>query len=41
MQSTYDFESPDTADEEPTARVQYLAVCPDGTSYSWGAIGAP
>ena len=35
VQTTRDFESPDTEDAEPTARVQYLAVCPDGTSYSW------
>lgn len=41
VQGTYDFESPDTEDEAPTVRVQYLAVCPDGTSYSWGRAGAP
>jgi hypothetical protein len=23
------------------SRVQYLAVCPDGTSFSWGAPSAP
>ncbi len=39
--STRDFESPDTEDPEPTARVQFLAVCPDGTSFSWGAPTAP
>ena len=38
VQSTRDFESPDTEDADPTARVQYLAVCDDGTSFSWGAI---
>jgi hypothetical protein len=38
VQSTRDFESPDTEDATPTARVQYLAVCPDGTSFSWGAV---
>ena len=38
VQSTRDFESPDTEDADPTARVQFLAVCPDGTSFSWGAI---
>lgn len=38
VQSTRDFESPDTEDPDPTARVQFLAVCPDGTSFSWGAI---
>ena len=35
VQTTRDFESPDTEDADPTARVQYLAVCPDGTSFSW------
>ena len=39
--STRDFEAPDTEDSEPTARVQFLAVCPDGTSFSWGAPTAP
>jgi hypothetical protein len=38
VQTTRDFESPDTEDADPTARVQYLAVCPDGTSFTWGAI---
>jgi hypothetical protein len=33
--STRDFSSPDVEDQDPTARVQYQAVCPDGTSYSW------
>ena len=41
VQSTRDFESPDREDAEPTARVQYLAVCPDGTSFSWIAFSAP
>ena len=41
VQSTRDFESPDTEDADPTARVQYLAVCPDGTSFSWGAPATP
>ena len=41
VQSTRDFESPDTEDADPTARVQFLAVCPDGTSFSWGAPTAP
>jgi hypothetical protein len=36
--TTRDFESPDTDDAEPTARVQFQAVCPDGTSFSWGGI---
>ena len=39
--STRDFEAPDTEDPDPTARVQFLAVCPDGTSFSWGAPTAP
>lgn len=36
--TTRDFESPDTEDVDPTARVQFQAVCPDGTSFSWGGI---
>jgi hypothetical protein len=39
--STRDFEAPDTDDPDPTARVQFLAVCPDGTSFSWAAPTAP
>ncbi len=39
--STRDFESPDKEDPDPTARVQFLAVCPDGTSFSWAAPTAP
>ena len=38
VRSTRDFESPDTDDPDPTARVQYQAVCPDGTSFSWAGI---
>ena len=41
VRSTRDFESPETEDTDPTARVQYLAVCPDGTSFSWAAPAAP
>jgi hypothetical protein len=41
VQSTRDFESPDREDPEPTARVQFLAVCPDGSSFSWAAPTAP
>ena len=41
VRSTRDFESPDTEDPDPTARVQYLAVCPDGISFSWGAPTVP
>ena len=39
--STRDFEAPDAEDPEPTARVQFLAVCPDGSSFSWAAPTAP
>ena len=35
VQSTRDYEAPDTEDADPTTRVQFLAVCPDGTSFSW------
>ena len=35
VRSTRDFEAPETEDADPTARVQFLAVCPDG-SFSWG-----
>ena len=38
VRSTRDFESPDTEDTDPTARVQYQAVCPDGSSYSWVGV---
>jgi hypothetical protein len=38
VRTTRDFESPDTEDADPTARVQFLAVCPDGSSFSWAAI---
>jgi hypothetical protein len=38
VSTTRDFESPEKEDADPTARVQYLAVCPDGTSFSWGGI---
>ena len=41
MLSTRDFEAPGTEDPDPTARVQFLAVCPDGTSFSWAAPTAP
>jgi hypothetical protein len=41
VRSTRDFESPETEDADPTARVQFLAVCPDGTSFSWAAPVAP
>ena len=41
VRSTRDFDAPDTGDSDPTARVQFLAVCPDGTSFSWAAPAAP
>jgi hypothetical protein len=41
VRSTRDFEAPDTEDPDPTARVQFLAVCPDGTSFGWAAPTAP
>jgi len=41
VRSTRDFNAPDTEDPDPTARVQFLAVCPDGTSFSWAAPIAP
>lgn len=41
VQTTRDFESPDTEDADPTTRLQFLAVCPDGTSFSWGAPVVP
>jgi hypothetical protein len=41
VRSTRDFNAPDTEDSDPTARVQFLAVCPDGSSFSWAAPTAP
>jgi len=41
VRSTRDFDAADTEDPEPTARVQFLAVCPDGTSFSWAVPTAP
>jgi hypothetical protein len=41
VRSTRDFNAPDADDPDPTTRVQYLAVCPDGTSFSWAAPTAP
>ncbi len=38
VSSTRDFEAPDTEDADPTARVQYQAVCPDGRSFSWVGV---
>ena len=41
VQTTRDFEAPETEDSDPTARLQFLAVCADGTSFSWGAPTVP
>jgi hypothetical protein len=41
VRSTRDFDAPDTEDSEPTVRVQFLAICPDGSSFSWAAPTAP
>src|SRR5262245_8428748 len=41
VQTTRDFEAPETEDADPTARVQFLAVCPDGCCVGWGAPTAP
>ena len=38
VQSTRDFEAPDTEDANPTVRVQYQAVCPGGISYGWVGV---
>ena len=38
VETTRDFESPDREDPDPTARVQFQAVCPDGTSFGWAGI---
>jgi hypothetical protein len=38
VQSTRDYEAPDTEDADPTTRVQFLAVCPDGTSFGWAGF---
>jgi hypothetical protein len=38
--STRDFETPETEDADPTARVQYLAVC-SGSSFNWVGNAIP
>jgi hypothetical protein len=38
VRTTRDFEYPDRDDTDPTARVQYQAVCPDGSSFTWAGI---
>jgi hypothetical protein len=41
VRTTRDFEAPETEDANPTVRVQYQAVCPDGSSYSWVGAAIP
>jgi hypothetical protein len=38
VESTRDFSAPDTDDTSPTVRVQFLAVCNDGTSMFWSGF---
>jgi hypothetical protein len=38
VRSTRDYEAPDTEDADPSVRVQYQAVCPDGSSYGWSGF---
>ena len=38
VRSTRDYEAPATDDADPTTRVQFLAVCPDGTSFGWAGF---
>lgn len=38
VRSTRDFEQPETEDADPTTRVQFLAVCPGGISFSWATV---
>ena len=40
VRTTRGFEAPETEDAEPTARVQFQAVCPDGSSFGWAAPAA-
>jgi len=40
VRSTRDFEAPDTEDADPTARVQYQALC-SGSSFSWVGNALP
>lgn len=40
VRSTRDYEAPETEDDNPTARAQYLAVCPGGISFSWVGTGS-
>ena len=40
VETTRFFESPETEDPDPSARIQFLALCPDG-SVNWGRGQAP
>jgi hypothetical protein len=40
VQTTRDFVAPETEDPDPTARLQFLAVC-EGLSFTWGAPTVP
>jgi hypothetical protein len=40
VRSTRDFESPDSEDPDPTARVQFQAICPNGSSFTWAGTGS-
>lgn len=41
VRTTRFYEAPATEDPDPTARLQFLAVCPGGFSFSWGAPVVP
>jgi hypothetical protein len=41
VQSTRDFEAPETEDSDPTVRLQFQALCPGGISFTWGAPTVP
>jgi hypothetical protein len=41
VKPTRDFTAPETEDPDPTVRVQFLAVCADGISFSWAVSTAP
>jgi hypothetical protein len=40
VRSTRDYETPETEDSDPTVRVQYNVLCPDGSQVSWGRRNA-
>jgi hypothetical protein len=41
VKPTRDITAPETEDADPSVRVQFLAGCPDGLSFSWAAPVAP